>query len=212
MSPEFAAAVDPVFLHVLSVLDRVSQGRPLAPQEEHDAVLNWLRQAEAQLGNRPDWELAKFALVAWIDDRFIEADWQGRSWWKENALEVEIFKTRDRATEFYVKAGEAGKLTKRDALEVCYVCVLLGFRGLYRDPREAVLLANHLNLPPDLESWARQTARAIQLGQGRPPVEDRPRPPGSAPPLDGRFLFLGSTVICGVLAVFAALIGWFWFL
>jgi hypothetical protein len=81
---------------------------------------------------------------------------------------------------------------------------------LYRDPQGA-LLAHQLTLPPDLESWARQTARAIQLGQGRPPVTEKPRPPGDAAPLEGKFLFLGSTVITAVLAVFAALLGWLLF-
>ncbi|MCH5372794.1 MAG: DotU family type IV/VI secretion system protein [Planctomycetes bacterium] len=210
MTPEFAAAIDPVFLHVLGVLDRISRNESLSAPEEHNAVMNWLRQAEGQLGQRTDWELAKFAMVAWIDDMLIEAPWDGRLWWKENALEVEIFNTRERATRFYTMAQDASRLTRRDALEVFYVCVVLGFRGLYRDS-QAALLASQLNLPPDLDSWARQTARSIQLGQGRPPIDEKPRPPGEAAPLEGKFLLLGSSVICTVLAVFAALLGWLLF-
>lgn len=210
MTPEFAAAIDPVFLHVLGVLERIAQSQALSPQEERVAVMNWLRQAEAQLGQRPDWEHAKFALVAWIDDMLIEAPWEGRSWWKENALEVEIFNTRERATQFFRRAKEASNATRRDALEVFYVCVVLGFRGLYRDP-QSMLLASQLQLPADLDSWARQTARSIQLGQGRPPIDEKPRPPGDAAPLDGKFLLLGSTVVCAVLAVFTALLSWLLF-
>jgi len=210
MTPEFAAAIDPVFLHVLGVLDRISRNESLSASEEHNAVVNWLRHAEGQLGQRPDWELAKFAMVAWIDDMLIEAPWEGRLWWKENALEVEIFNTRERATRFYEKAQEAARMTRRDALEVFYVCVVLGFRGLYRDP-QAALLASQLSLPPDLESWARQASRAIQLGQGRPPISERPRPPGDAAPLEGRFLLLGSSVICAVLGLFTALLAWLLF-
>jgi len=211
MTPDFAAAIDPVFLHVLGVLERIGQNEALSAHEERDSVMNWLRQAEAQLGQRQEWDLAKYALVAWIDDLLIEAPWEGRLWWKENALEVEIFNTRERATQFFVKAQEATRTTRRDALEVYYVCAVLGFRGLYRDP-QAAFLANQLSLPADLESWARQTARAIQLGQGRPPIQEKPRAASSAPPLEGKFLMLGSSVMCVALTAFAALIGWLLFL
>lgn len=211
MTPDFAAAIDPIFLHVLGILDRISRNETLSPHEERESVMNWLRQTEAQLGRRQEWELARYALVAWIDDLLIEAPWEGRLWWKENALEVEIFNTRERATQFFVKAQEATRSTRRDALEIFYVCAVLGFRGLYRDP-QAAFLANQLSLPADLESWARQTARAIQLGQGRPPIQEKPRQAGSAPPLEGKFLMLGSSVMCIVLGVFAALTGWLLFL
>jgi type VI secretion system protein ImpK len=210
MSPDFAAATDPIFLHVLGFLDRAGQSRTLSPQEERTAVQNYLRSAEAQLGQRPDWELAKYALVAWIDDMLIESPWEGRSWWKENALEVEVFNTRVRATEFFSRAKDASNLTRRDALEVFYVCVVLGFRGLYRDP-QAAFLADQLRLPTDLEAWARQTARSIQLGQGRPPIDEKPRPAGSAPPLEGKFLVVGTTVIGAALAVACGLVGWLLF-
>ena len=70
-------------------------------------------------------------------------------------------------------------MTRRDALEVFYVCVVLGFRGLYAMP-EAAFLAEQLGLPPDLESWAARTAKMITLGQGRPPFLAAPRP-GDAP-------------------------------
>lgn len=211
MTPTFAAAIDPVFLQVLGLVDRISRNEALTAQEERSTLLNVLRDAEAQLAQKHDWELAKFALVAWIDDLLIEAPWPGRLWWKENALEVELFKTRDRATLFYAKAQEAASLTRRDALEVFYVCAVLGFRGLYRDP-QAAFLADQLKLPTDLESWARQTAKAIQLGQGRPTIEEKPRPASSAPPLEGKFVLLGSTVICVVLAAVTAGVGWYLFL
>jgi len=210
MTPDFAAAVDPVFLHVLGVLERISRNETVSPQEERASVQNWLRNAEAQLGQRQEWQLAKYALVAWIDDMLIEAPWDGAAWWKENALEVEVFNTRERATQFFLKAQDATKTPRRDALEVFYVCVVLGFRGLYRD-RQAAFLATQLKLPADLEAWARQTAQAIQLGHGRPPIREQPRPPNAAPPLEGKFLLLGSTVTCIVLSVFAGLLYWLLF-
>jgi type VI secretion system protein ImpK len=205
MTPTFAAAVDPIFLHVLGLLERISNNESPSPSEERTAINNWLRNAEALLGQKQDWELAKYALVAWIDDMLIEAPWDGRLWWKENALEVELFNTRDRATVFYTKAKDAAKLTRRDALEVFYVCVVLGFRGLYRDSA-AAFLADQLGLPPDLDSWARQAAKSIQLGQGRPPIQAAPIPGEGAPPLEGRYLLIGTALLGVVLAMLSAMV------
>jgi type VI secretion system protein ImpK len=206
MTPNFAAAIDPVFLHVLGLLERIGNNESPNPGEERTVINNWLRHAEAQLGQKQDWELAKYALVAWIDDVLIEAPWQGRLWWKENALEVELFNTRDRATLFYAKAQEAGKMTRRDALEVFYVCVVLGFRGLYRDTASA-FLADQLGLPPHLEAWAGMTSKSIQLGQGRPPITESPRPGAGAPPLDGRYMLIGTALLGVALAAVVAVLG-----
>ena len=144
----------------------------------------------------------------WIDEVLIDAPWDGRSWWKENALEVEIFNTRLRNEQFYLKASEASSLPQKDALETFYVCVVLGFRGLYRDPVAAAALAEPRQLPPDLETWARQTSMAIQLGQGRPAISEASEPLEGAPPLDGPFLLIWSS-LCGViLAVFVVIFAW----
>ena len=123
--------------------------------------------AEARLGQRPDWQLAKYALVSWIDEVMLEAPWDGHAWWNENVLEVEMFNQRLAHEDFYLRARDAGSLPQRDALEVFYVCVVLGFRGLYRDPEIASTMAEPLGLAPDLETWAKQTSLAIRLGRTR---------------------------------------------
>ena len=136
MSPKFTTAVDLVFLHVLGLLERIGEGENPSPQDERVRIRSWLDHAEAQLGRAPDWQFAKYALVAWIDEMLIvEAPWKDRDWWNENKLEWEVFQTNDRYQLFYKKAKEAFALPQKDALEMFYVCVVLGFRGLYRDPR-----------------------------------------------------------------------------
>ena len=167
MNPRFAAAVDPVFEYVLDVLDRISRNDVVHPEQEREQMRNCFRAAEAEVGEKPGWALAKYALVAWIDDMLIEAPWDGRNWWENNSLEFAYFKTRDRATQFFLKAKESAELSQRDALEVFYVCVVLGFRGLY-GLSESAFLAEQLQLPHDIETWAKRTSQSIQLGQGRP--------------------------------------------
>ena len=45
--------------------------------------------AEAALGGGLEWELAKYALVSWIDEILVETPWSGRDWWSNNVLEVQ---------------------------------------------------------------------------------------------------------------------------
>ncbi|MEZ6117665.1 MAG: DotU family type IV/VI secretion system protein [Pirellulaceae bacterium] len=208
MNPRFAAAVDPVFLHVLDLLERIGRNEAHAPDVERELIGNRFREAEAQIGEKQGWDLAKYALVAWIDDVLIAAPWEGRDWWENNSLEFAYFKSRDRATEFFQKAIRAAEMTRRDALEVFYVCVVLGFRGLY-GLQDAAFMADQLQLPTDLNEWARRTSRSIQLGQGRPPISESIRPRTTAPPLEGKFLLVGTVLVSAVLSAFAIVIAYY---
>ena len=211
MTPKFAKAVDPVFMHVLGLLERIARDENLMVNEERVKIRGWLDQAEGQLGHGPDWQLAKYALVSWIDDVLIDAPWDGRNWWKENALEVEVFNTRLRNEQFYMKAKEAGSIASKDALEVFYVAVVLGFRGLYRDPNAAAVLAEPRGLPLDLEAWAKQTSMAIQLGQGRPPVSESNEPAAGAPPLGGPSMLIWSSFFGFVMVMFLVIFAWLFY-
>jgi len=212
MTPEFAKAVDPVFLYVLGLLERIGRDERITVEEERLRIRGQLDQAEAYLGQGADWEAAKYALVSWIDEVLIEAPWPSGEWWKNNSLEWEEFKSNDRSEEFYVRAKrDASALRRKDALEVFYVCVVLGFRGLYRDPERTAALAEPLELPPDLETWARQTSMAIQLGRGRPPISDGSVPIEGAPPLGGPFTLIWASVIGVILAVLTIVVGMLFF-
>jgi type VI secretion system protein ImpK len=199
MTPRFAQAVDPIFLHVLDLLDRVDRGERASPQEERLRILALIDQAEAAVGATPEWDMAKYALVSWIDEMLVEAPWEGREWWSNNVLEVKLFNTRLCNERFYQRAQEASTLSRRDALEVYYNCVVLGFRGLYRDPAMASMLAQSHNLPPDLESWAKQTSMSVRLGQGRPPLSPAREVIAGAPPLRSKTIvvwaWLGAVVL-----------------
>jgi type VI secretion system protein ImpK len=201
MTPRFAQAVDPIFLQVLGLLDRLSRGESPSPQDERLRIRAIIDQAEATLGSGTEWELAKYAIVAWIDELLIDASWPGQDWWSNNVLEMEYFKSRSRFEKFWVRAQEATTLERRDALEVYYICVVLGFRGLYRDPNASDYLLRDYGLPPDVDSWARQATMSIRLGQRRAAL---PSPHGEisgAPPLRMKTAMLWSWWLAAMLAL-----------
>ena len=206
MTPTFAKAVDPIFLHVLGLLDRISNGESPDPKEQKTIINNLLTEAQGQLSQKPDdWRLAKYALVSWVDEVLIEAPWAAREWWYNNVLEVDHFESRIANTEFFIREKDAAKLTRRDALEVYYLCVVLGFRGFYRTAgSDLANEADRLDIPHDVESWAQRTSRAIQLGQGRPSIGGVSRPIEGAPPLDGKYVLLGTTLLGVIFAAITA--------
>jgi len=211
MTPGFARAIDPIFLQVLDLLERLGQGESPSPQDERSRIRAIIDQAEATLGSGPEWESAKYAIVAYIDEVLVDTAWPGQDWWSNNVLEMEYFKTRSRFEKFWARAREATTLERRDALEVYYICVVLGFRGLYRDPQMADSLVQNYDLPPDVDAWARQVTMSIRLGQRRGTL---PSPRGEisgAPPLRMTTAVLWSWWLTAVLAAVNILVLVLWY-
>jgi len=96
----------------------------------------------------------RYALACWLDEIFIrDSSW--RTIWNENKLETTLFRTTLRAEKFWDQAQRARSRTTRDALEVYYLCVMLGFRG--------ELLGKSL----ELQSWREEAETQIINGDGR---------------------------------------------
>lgn len=198
MDPKFAKRVDSIFLQVIDEVEKLRRKEEVEPATLHQAILNGIASAEARLGQSVDWRLAKYALACWIDEILIELDWPGREFWMENALEVTLFGTRDRYHLFYVQAREAGKQGGRDALEVFYIAVVLGFRGMYGDPAAAAIEAERLSMPATLEAWAKQTALSI-AAMPLPPIDASGQIGVGAPPLDEQAGLITATLVSVVL-------------
>lgn len=213
MTPEFAKAVDPVFEYVLELLDRLeARQETVSGEREHQRIMRALDLAEASLGaGNEDWMAAKFALTCWIDEMLSAPIWDGSEDWKNNLLERELFGTADRALLFYTEAKKAVAERRRDALEVYYVCVILGFRGLYELPAAyAGSLIAENELPATLNDWLSQTGTALQLRRV-PPVTPTGNIPRGAPEMRGYPLLMASLlalIAAGTLAGLAA--AWAW--
>lgn len=167
MTPRFAEAVDPILLRVFSLLERIDSGVAVSPAEEKRDLEKLIHQADARLAGQSDsWDFAKYALTSWIDEMLIDAHiWSGQDWWRDNVLEWSMFNTRSCNDSYYVKANAALNAGCDDALQVIYVCVMLGFRGLYRDPRISRMLIDKHGLPTDLSAWSGEFGHAV--GQAR---------------------------------------------
>ena len=199
MSPEFAAAFDPVMLEVLGLLDRVRGGTAGVPEQERSRIRGAIEQAGSRIsGSRgKDWELASYALTALVDELLIvDLSWTGQSWWENHALEVDLFRSRNRATAFFDRAEQAVGLASRDALETFILAVVLGFRGMFRDQPQA------------LEGWLKKQEQLVRVGQGRPPLPDAPVELSGAPPLSGRAKLMWASLATALAAACGVVAAW----
>jgi type VI secretion system protein ImpK len=70
----------------------------------------------------------RYALACWLDDIFIlDSVWKEQ--WNAHKMEFALYKLGIRYTEFWDQAQRSQTRPTPDALEVYYLCVMLGFRG-----------------------------------------------------------------------------------
>ena len=210
MSPDFATAVDPIFLHVVATMEQIAAHQRVEPRQVQAEVQAKLRSAEERLAHttyREAWELARYALCAWIDDLMINANWDGGGWWENHKLEFQYFKTNEAGTGFFQRAKQAEQLIQRDAIEVYYVAVILGFRGLYA-LSESKFLAQQYGLPNTIEDWTRNTAGLLRFRGERERLTGIANPVRGAPPLESRFTIVGAAMTMLMLLVLTALLGY----
>jgi len=202
MSPKFARAVDPIFTCVLDLIDRIDRGLPCEPAAEKARIVKTFDAAAGQLGNAPEWnDMARYALYAWIDSELAKVrPWEGREWWQSHSLEVDYWGQGVANVVFFERAKEAARLSSKDALEVFYVCVVLGFRGFYENLPEIdkARIIESVGLPPDIKSWIAQYSHAVRLGRELPPITDARTAADIAPPRYGRQTLLGATLLLAI--------------
>jgi type VI secretion system protein ImpK len=143
----------------------------------------------------------RYALACWLDEIFIgDSIW--RDQWNDNKLETTLHGINERATEFWKQAQRAQSRPTRDALEVYYLCVMLGFRGELYDK------------PAELAAWRESVENQITQAEDR----DYTPPPGltvtpNVRPLKGtprmqRWFMLATVVGLAFIPLLICLVGY----
>ncbi|HVS38397.1 MAG TPA: DotU family type IV/VI secretion system protein [Gemmataceae bacterium] len=133
MREEIAELVHPVVAHALNLRSRLERGERLNFADEQAELRGLLKtQNEAQrwpdyAGDGERFLGIRYALTCWVDEILIDSPWEHQ--WNERKLEEQLYFTNDRAFRFWQQADVAQSRSGTDALEVFYLCVMLGFRG-----------------------------------------------------------------------------------
>ena len=100
-------------------------------------ILDMLKQAEkkALMEAIPAEDIsdARFAIVAFIDEVILGSNWMERNNWITNPLQVELYGHAVAGNEFFTRLDrlKADASFRKNALEVYYLCLALGFKGKY---------------------------------------------------------------------------------
>jgi type VI secretion system protein ImpK len=232
MRPEIANLVHPVLSYGIRLKERLERGEQPDLESEQSVLKGLLlsdaearrwgdyggegpagqsvslvggtRMAEAGRRGSDHFLGIRYALVCWLDEIFI-LDSPYSSQWNERKLEAVLYGTNDRAWKMWDQAKRAESRSGSDALEVFFLCVMLGFRGDLRDQ------------PDKLQSWVSNTQARIAKSQGQDwPVPAELDPPSDVPPLHGReqlqrMVLIGGGVLLVLIPALAYLIVQRWF-
>lgn len=128
-----------------------------------------LRYGEKQL------EAAKFALASYIDEMVLMADFPFHDEWEKYPLQLKYFGEHLAGVRFFERLNDLLKDVERqgDLVELYYMCLLLGYKGRFRDYFEDELA----DVVRQVEEALRQVNRLRTVGQS--PhwlLDDQPEP------------------------------------
>lgn len=134
------------------------------------------KRAERYRFNPKIVQVAKFGLAAFVDEAVMTNNFPLRQEWERNPLQLEYFGEQLAGEKFFDKLDAMLNQIEvtQDAVEIYYVCMLLGFKGKYAVYEKEKLLA-----------IMQKTANAlVKVGKIRPVelspnwlVSDQPAPP-----------------------------------
>jgi type VI secretion system protein ImpK len=82
---------------------------------------------------------ARFAICAWVDEALLSSRWVGKTEWQKDSLQRKYFQTSDAGQEFFERLNGLGQ-HQRDAREIYYLCLAMGFKGRYHQEGDEPLL------------------------------------------------------------------------
>jgi type IV/VI secretion system ImpK/VasF family protein len=135
---ETADVVYPIFRHGLRLLERSRRGEKLdlaIQQNELRRLFGMANPLPAPSADRGgDAFLGiRYPVACWLDETFsLDPDSPWQDVWEDHTFEWDYFNSRDRSDLFWEQARLAESRGDVNALEVFYLCVMLGFRGRMR--------------------------------------------------------------------------------
>jgi type VI secretion system protein ImpK len=171
MRDDIADLVHAIFRTGMDYKERLAGGERLEVEEVQSELLTLLSDARLRSRGRDDLG-ARFALVCWLDEIFIDDTPWGQQW-SQRSLEYDQYGTRDRAHLFWHPGADSA--TDADTVEVYYLCIMLGFRGDFANQPEALrrrvdemqrrVIRGYSEEPPKLDDSAPENYVPVLTGQ-----------------------------------------------
>ncbi len=134
------------FIHLIAYvayLLKPGKGKQPAYDQVRAEIQRLIKQSEACVENetvsREDYDQARFAVFAWIDEAIMRSKWDGKMLWQREQLQRVYFQTTDAGEVFFERLNTLG-LHQRDVREIYYLCLAMGFTGQYCNEGDDYLL------------------------------------------------------------------------
>ncbi len=120
---------------VLIAAAQLGSERDLPPTDRlRSEMLGMLQQmvSRCRAAGVPDADTAeaRYAIVAFIDERILKSSWPGRAEWMNNPLQLQLYREYTAGENFFVRMRVLLQHPQAiGALEVYYLCLALGFTG-----------------------------------------------------------------------------------
>ena len=86
-----------------------------------------------------DYDPARFAVFAWVDEAILSSTWEGKNRWLGEQLQFRYYQTSDAGKLFFERLNTLGP-HQIDVREVYYICLAMGFSGQYCNEGDDYLL------------------------------------------------------------------------
>ena len=173
---DLVAFAGPIFDLVLRLKAGIVQPSNDLRPKVASMLQDFEKRAERYRYNPKVTQVAKFGLAAFVDEAVLTNNFPLRQEWEKNPLQLEYFGEQLAGEKFFDKLEAMMNQIEitQDAVEVYYICMLLGFKGKYAIYEKEKLLA-----------IMQKTANAlVKVGKIRPVelspnwlVSDQPAPP-----------------------------------
>lgn len=125
-------------------LKTVNERQPAYDRVRTD-IQDLITQSESCLENekisREDYDLARFAVFAWVDEAIMASPWNGKTHWQREKLQRIYYQTEDAGEIFFKKLDpDVIGFHQREVREVYCLCLFMGFSGQYCKPGDEFLL------------------------------------------------------------------------
>ncbi|HEX8558017.1 MAG TPA: type IVB secretion system protein IcmH/DotU [Pyrinomonadaceae bacterium] len=188
-----AAPVLEVVLRVRADLDTPSDDL----RHKIVALLKEMEQRGATLRYRPEQiQAVKFALAAFVDETALAATFPLRDQWEKYPLQLEYFGEHRAGLKFFDRLDELLRQPEQnaEAVEVYYLCLLLGFEGRYK-----MFYQEQLRGVIDRTAEALRKVGRLEAGGLSPHWRQDDQPPPPAEPGLPRWAVLGGGALLALL-------------
>lgn len=123
------------FTLILQLRAADQYGDPDVLRRRTKALLDDAEHEALRTGIAPDdIQMARFALVAFIDETIITSNWAQKDHWVSKPLQLELYDQYDAGEAFFTRLDRlrGNPEANAETIEIYYLCMALGFKGKYQ--------------------------------------------------------------------------------